>query len=120
MNRELERNMWKLPDGVVNSEVIDLKESTEEHIGQVLEYACRSWHNHLVGTIPVDVAQVLHEFLEKKLLFWLEVLSILGAAREAVDALEATARCEWPHVRRIPLLGYFQGFTGVVSRRHRL
>ena len=66
MNRELERNMCNLPDGVLNSEVSDLKERTREHIGQVLEYACRSWHKHLVGTIPAHVAPVLHEFLENK------------------------------------------------------
>ena len=118
MNRELERNMCKLPDGVANSEVIDLKERTEEHIGQALKYSCKSWHKHLVGTILADVASILHEFMEKKLLFWLEVLSVLGAAREAVDALESTTRCEWPDVRRIPSLGYFRGFTRVVSRGH--
>ena len=120
MNRELERNMCKLPDWVANSEVVDLKKRTEEHIGQALKYACRSWHKHLVCTIPAHVAPVLHGFLEKKVLFWLEVLSVLGAAREAVDALEATTRCEWPDVRCIPLLGYFRGFTWVVSRHHGL
>ena len=120
MNRELEQNMCKLPDGVANSEVIDLKERTEEHISRALEYSCRSWHKHLVGTIPAGVAPVLDEFLEKKLLFWLEVLSVLGAVRQAIDALEATTRCEWPDVRHISLLGYFRGFTWVVSRSHRL
>ena len=107
MNRELERNMCELPDGVINSEVIDLKERTEERIGRALEYACRSWYKHLVGTMPAHIAPVLHEFLEKKFLFWLEVLSVLGVAREAVNALEATTRCGWPDVRLIPLLGYF-------------
>ena len=58
MNRELERNMCKLPDGVINSEVLDLKERTEEHIGQSLKYACKSWHKHLVGMIPAHVAPV--------------------------------------------------------------
>ena len=106
MNRELERNMCKLPDGVANSEVIDLKGRIEEHIGQTLEYACRSWHKHRVGTIPPHVVPVLHEFLEEKFLFWLEVMSVLGVAREAVDALEATARCEWPDVRHILSFGY--------------
>ena len=107
MNRELKRNMCELPDGVINSEVTDLKKKTKEHIGEALEYACRSWYKHLVGTIPARVVPVLHEFLEEKFIFWLEVLSVLGAAREAVDALEAIARCEWPKVRRILLLGYF-------------
>ena len=107
MNRELERNMCGLSDGAINSEVPDLKRKIKEHIGKALEYACRSWYKHLVGTIPAHVIPVLHEFLEKKFLFWLEVLSVIGAAREAIDALETTTRCEWPDVRRILLLGYF-------------
>ena len=98
MNRELEQNMCGLPDRVTNSEVVDLKERVEEHISQTLEYACRSWHKHLTGTIPAHVAPVLYQFLETKFVFWLEVLSVLGVAREAVDALEATAKCEWEDV----------------------
>ena len=104
MNRELEQNMCGLPDRVTNSEVVNLKERVEENISQTLEYACRSWHKHLTGTIPAHVAPVLHRFLETKFLFWLEVLSVLGAAREAVDALEATAKCEWEDVCWISFL----------------
>jgi len=100
MNRSLERNMCKLPDGVINSEVDDLKERTNECINQALEYACRSWHKHLVDTTPahrLKITSSLHRFLEGKFIFWLEVLSILGAAREAVNALEAAVR--WLDVR---------------------
>jgi hypothetical protein len=90
LNQELEQNMCKLPDGVSNSEVDDLKERTEQNIDQALEYACRSWHKHLVDPTSahrLKITHLLHQFLEKKLLFWLEVLSVLGAVREAVDAL---------------------------------
>ena len=100
MNRSLEPNMCKLPDGAINSEVDDLKERTEQYIRRALEYACRSWHKHLVDTIPahrLEITSALHHFLEGKFIFWLEVLSILGVAREAVNALEATAR--WLDVR---------------------
>jgi len=100
MNRRLEWNMCKLPDGVMDSEINDLKERTEQYIDQALEYACRSWHKHLVETTPANtlkITSVLHRFLEGKFLFWLEVLSVLGATREAVDALEAAAR--WLDVR---------------------
>ena len=100
MNRELGWNMCKLPDGVANSEVVDLGEKIGRYVGQALQYACKSWHKHLVDPIPPHVASVMHEFLEKKFLFWLEVLSVLGAAREAVDALDATAKCKWPDVCR--------------------
>ena len=95
MNRGLERNMCKLPDGVINSEVVDLKERAEEHINKPLQYSCRSWHKHLVDMIPTrtpNILPVLHRFLEGKFLFWLEVLSILSATREAVDALEVAAK----------------------------
>ena len=118
MNRELEWNICKLPDGVVNSDVIDLGERTNEHIGQVLEYACRSWYKHLVGAIPARIMRILRRFLEEKFLFWLEVLSVLGAAREAVHALEATAKCELVEVCH-SIVRSFQKFTGVRTRRHR-
>ena len=100
MDRSLERNMCKLPDGVMNSEVGDLKERTKQYIRRPLEYACRSWHKHLIDTTPVhrlEITSALHRFLEGKFIFWLEVLSILGAAREAVNALEVAAR--WLDVR---------------------
>ena len=100
MNQSLEPNMCKLPDGVMNSEVDDLEERIKQYIHRALEYACRSWHRHLVSTTPahrLEITPALHRFLERKFIFWLEVLSILGAAREVVNALEAAAR--WLDVR---------------------
>ena len=113
MNRELEQNMCKLPDGVLNSEVIDLRERTNKHIGQALGYACRSWHKHLFGAIPACITPILRRFLKEKFLFWLEVLSVLGAASEAVHALEATEKCEWVEVCRIPPLVHFKNSLGL-------
>ena len=95
MNQSLEQNMCKLPDGVINSEVDDLKKRTKQYIHRALEYACRSWHKHLVDVTPahkLEITSTLHRFLEGKFIFWLEVLSILGVTREAVNALEAAAR----------------------------
>jgi hypothetical protein len=94
MNYTLEKNMCKLPDAVANSDVSDLKERCEK-INPALRYACVSWHIHLAGvhTAPAYVpaiASTLHQFLEEKFLFWLEILSVLGATRNAVDALQAT------------------------------
>jgi hypothetical protein len=94
MNQTLEKNMCKLPDAVANLDVGDLKERSEKYIGPALRYACVSWHMHLMGahTIPAQaptIVPTLHQFLEKNFLFWLEVLSIIGAARNAVNALQA-------------------------------
>jgi len=102
MNRTLEKNMCKLPDAVANSEVDDLRGRIERYLDPALRYACKSWHKHLVdektARTPV-VTSALHRFLENKFLFWLEVISVLGAAREAADALEVAAR--WLEVRRV-------------------
>ena len=105
MNRTLEKNMCGLPDGAANSDVSNLKEKTEEHINSTLRYACVSWHTHLVGlvdsdTIPAHVPTITHilrQFLETKFLCWLEVLSVLGAVRSAVEALQVTT--DWLRVR---------------------
>ena len=101
MDRMLEKNMCKLPDFVANSDVSDLKERIERYIDPALQYACRSWHTHLVSgrstsASTLEITSTIHKFLEKKLLFWLEVLSVLGAVRNAVDALQASV--DWLEV----------------------
>ena len=102
MNRTLEKNMCKLPDAVTNSEVDDLQERAERHIDQALRYACRSWHKHLVDKYTAHTPgtpSAFHRFLETKFLFWLEVLSVLGAVRDAVDALGVAAK--WVQVSQV-------------------
>lgn len=94
MNKQLEKNMCNLPPCVTNSEVADLQQRTEQCIDHGLQYACMSWHKHLDTLIPANTSKaspILQHFLEKKFLFWLEVLSILSSVREAVDALGKTA-----------------------------
>ena len=101
MNKKLKQNMCKLPDGVINSEVKDLNERIEQYIDPALQYACKSWHKHLIEVTPSymdNIILLLNQFLEKKFLFWLEVLSVLDAAREAPDALDATVKCKWLEV----------------------
>ena len=93
--------MCELPDAVANSDVGDLKERTEEYIHPALRYACLFWHVHLVeaDTKPAHtptITSTLHQFLENKFLFWLEVLSVLGAIRNAVEALQIIA--DWLEV----------------------
>ena len=90
MNQTLEKNMCKLPEAVANSDVGDLHERAKQYLDPALQYACKSWHKHLIDKHTIHepkITSALHRFLEKKFLFWLEVLSVLGAVREAVDAL---------------------------------
>ena len=94
MDQMLKRNICKLPEAVANSDVSDLEEKVKRYIDPALQYACRSWHTHLVGGYTTlvnkpEITFALHQFLETKFLFWLEVLSVLGATRNALDALQA-------------------------------
>ena len=95
MGESLEKNMCSLPDYALNSKVGDLPRKIEEsNIRGALEYACRSWHKHLITTKDqvADVVPTLCCFLEEKFLFWLEVLSVLGTIGDAAHALDATIK----------------------------
>jgi len=86
----LEQNLLSLPDYALNAEVEDLEIRIKTHIEVALQYACQSWHNHLTGTRGdiTNVVSGLRFFLKEKFLAWLEVLSVLGAMRGAIVALE--------------------------------
>ena len=90
MNNSLERDLLSLPNYALNSEVKDIQTRIEDQVSVALRYACRSWHNHLTktGGDTTDVVSRLRFFLEEKFLAWLEIVSVLGAARGAVGALE--------------------------------
>ena len=95
MNQTLEKNMCHLPEAVKNSEVDDLQEMAEGYINHSLQYACKSWHKHLVNqpiTKRQEITSAIHYFLEKKFLCWLEALSIFGAVRNAVEALQVATK----------------------------
>lgn len=84
MNQWLEENVCNLLDVALNYKADDL----QDEINDALQYACMAWHKHLVGAHQVPaIISSLHHFLENKFLLWLETLSILGATREAVQAL---------------------------------
>ena len=121
MNRTLEKNMCKLPDAVTNSEVDDLQERTERYINRALQYACRSWHKHLIEEHTArtpGIISAIHHFLEKKFLFWLEVLSVLGAVRDAVDALGVAAK--WVQVSQVPTPDTVSELTPTWTRNRQL
>ena len=85
--------MCSIPEYALNFEVKDLPRRTEESgIHRALEYACRSWYKHLLMKKYqiLNIISALQDFLKHKLLFWLEVLSVLGVVGDAAHALSAT------------------------------
>ena len=95
MGKSLKKNMCSIPDHFLNSEVEDLPKRIEDSgIRGALEYACRSWYKHLIMAEHrvTDVLSALCDFLEGKFIFWLEVLSVLGAMGDAARALIAITK----------------------------
>ena len=90
MDSSLEQNLLSLPNYALNSEIEDLKTRIKDHISIALRYACQSWYNHLteVREDITAIVSIVRNFLQVGFLAWLEVLSVIGAARDAVIGLE--------------------------------
>lgn len=63
-----------------NKEIPDLAARVSNYISPPLSYSCRFWASHFEGAIPDSALhKELARFLYTSLLFWAEVLSLLGA-----------------------------------------
>jgi len=97
MDERLEKNICKLDDYVLLSEVEDLSKRMADYIGDALKYACRFWTNHLDrvpgnGPDTKAVQGAVDKFFKKNLLFWIEVLSLMGALNVGIYALNDVQR----------------------------
>jgi len=100
MNSRLKRNICSLQPAANNPEDEDIRETIKKRIGPALEYTCKSWYKHLQAfdsnclnnDQKSKIVQALRQFLEREFLFWLEVLGLLGATRDAIYALETTVK----------------------------
>jgi len=92
MKRRLKKNICDLDNYTFLSEVEDLPACCKTHIGDELGYACQFWAKHLLG-VPSngrsveEVKQAIDEFFITHLLFWMEVLSLIGNLDAGVYAL---------------------------------
>jgi hypothetical protein len=92
MRKRLKRNICNLGDYDVFNETKDLPTCLKTHVGDALGYACQFWTRHLVE-IPSDsqdvekVHKAMDGFFTTNLLFWIEVLSLMGNLKVGVYAL---------------------------------
>jgi hypothetical protein len=92
MKRKLKRNICNLGDYAILSEVKDLSTRKKDHIGDALEYACQFWTKHLLG-VPSDspcvqeVQKAIDQFFTTHLLYWIEVLVLVGNLDAGVYAI---------------------------------
>ena len=92
MKKRLRRNICNLDDHAVLSRVKDISTHQKSHIGDALGYACCFWTRHLVKTPsscydPKGVKMAIDEFFTTYLLFWIEVLIIMGNLDASIHAI---------------------------------
>ena len=93
MKKRLRRNICNLDDHAVLSRVKDISTHQKSHIGDALGYACCFWTRHLMKTPssyydPKGVKMAIDEFFTTYLLFWIEVLVIMGNLDASVHAID--------------------------------
>ena len=92
MKKRLKRNICSLDSHIVLSKVEDLSTPQKSYIGDALKYACCFWTRHLVkapssGCDAEKVQKAIEEFFTTYLLFWIEVLVIVGSLDVGIHAI---------------------------------
>ena len=92
MKERLRRNICRLDDYTILSEVKDLSACQKDHIGDALEHACCFWTKHLLGISGSspnvnEVHKAIDNFFTTCLLFWFEALSLMGNLDSGIHAL---------------------------------
>ena len=97
MKKCLKKNICDLDDYAILCEIEDLSVRRETCIGSSLDYACRFWTRHLTnvpgqGSHATRVQEAIDEFFAKYVLYWIEVLSVMGHLGVAVYAISNIRR----------------------------
>ena len=92
MKDRLKKNICCPDDYAVLGKVENLSTHRRTYIGDTLEYACQFWTNHLVktsgsGPEVEEVQRAIEKFFTTHLLFWVEVLSLMGKLDIGIYAL---------------------------------
>ena len=78
MKTHLRFNICDLPSSfLLDSEVPDLDSRIRANIGESLRYSCLHWAQHLTQTSSNDGRKEMREFLQLKVLFWIEAMNLL-------------------------------------------
>ena len=93
MKERLKKNICNLENYVSLDKVEGLPIRCQTQIGDALGYACQFWAKHLVevsnnGPSIGEVHKAINEFFITHLLFWIEVLSLMGILDVGVYALK--------------------------------
>ncbi|OCH86524.1 WD40 repeat-like protein, partial [Obba rivulosa] len=92
MNKSLRFNVCNIESSFQRNETLPRHHA--DNIDRSVSYACRFWGFHLENSSQeiVPESSRISKFMNEKLLFWLEALSLLGALNTAVPALTCLGR----------------------------
>ncbi|WXC53981.1 hypothetical protein QX201_013625 [Fusarium graminearum] len=92
MHTALHKNICGLSFPGTRRSTVDSSE-LEERMPSQLQYACMHWaYHYIVGDPKSNDNNQVHDFLTTHLLHWMEVLSLLGRAKECLNSLRSLAR----------------------------
>jgi hypothetical protein len=94
MESQLRFNICNLPSSFLSdNEVQDIKERTDENIGEALQYSSNFWVYHLGrGRLNGQIVNKVGRFVKRKMIFWIEAMSILGKLSECLRALDSAVK----------------------------
>jgi hypothetical protein len=106
MNGQLKQDICEIGNpGLLNSEVADLADRRNRGISEELRYACMYWMSHLASAqTDLDIKELeleLTELCSRHLFHWIELLSLVGELRLAVEGLPKALK--WCKVRTATL-----------------
>src|SRR5882762_3921652 len=87
--KRLKKNICNLPPYIMNADVDDLHERRKSNVGDLLEYACRYWAQHVCAARDQsrELLEAVHDFVRHNVLSWLEVASITDSMRDTVHLI---------------------------------
>jgi hypothetical protein len=94
MESQLRFNICNLPSSFLrDDEVPDIQMKIKQNLGESLQYSCLFWGHHLSrGKLAFEIAEQMERFMKRKILFWIEAMSIMGRLSECVRALDLVFR----------------------------
>jgi len=95
MRSQLRFNICDLPSSfLLDSEVSDLNHRIRANIGDSLRYSCLHWAQHFAQTLSdSDGQREIGDFLQLKVLFWIEAMNLLDSRARCVPMLQQVRQC---------------------------
>ncbi|CAE6456842.1 unnamed protein product [Rhizoctonia solani] len=108
MHRDLCFNICQLETSHrLNRDIADLNHRIDSHIGPMLKYACTHWIDHFIASPTQALVESIKRFMEgPQLMYWIEVLSLLGCIDIALAGLSKLSALD---------LGQFSDSSLVIS-----